>query len=145
MVNNKKGFTLIELMIVVAIIGILAAVAIPAYSDYTRKAKISEITNFMGAALSGLNTYVADNGENDAMATAVGVLNTCGVDMPTKYISAVAITACSAPSVTATITCTVNGAEIPGVTGTFTLEGLAGGAGTRTWGGTAPSKYRPRN
>jgi len=50
----QKGFTLIELMIVVAIIGILAAVAIPAYSDYTKKAKATEITS----ATSALKTAV---------------------------------------------------------------------------------------
>ncbi len=47
--SNKKGFTLIELMIVVAIIGILAAIAIPAYSTYSKKAKVGEVTNAMGA------------------------------------------------------------------------------------------------
>ena len=46
----QKGFTLIELMIVVAIIGILAAVALPAYQDYTKRAKVSEIVLEIGRA-----------------------------------------------------------------------------------------------
>jgi len=48
--NGQKGFTLIELMIVVAIIGILAAVALPAYQDYTTKAKFAEVVSQVGAA-----------------------------------------------------------------------------------------------
>jgi len=52
--QNQKGFTLIELMIVVAIIGILAAIAIPAYSTYTKKAKFTEVIN----AASGLKLEV---------------------------------------------------------------------------------------
>src|SRR5690606_13976810 len=55
--QNQQGFTLIELMIVVAIIGILAAIAIPAYQDYTARAQVSE-----GLSLaSGMRTSISDN------------------------------------------------------------------------------------
>jgi type IV pilus assembly protein PilA len=50
----QQGFTLIELMIVVAIIGILAAVALPAYQDYTKRAKMTEVINFMASAKTGV-------------------------------------------------------------------------------------------
>lgn len=59
----QKGFTLIELMIVVAIIGILAAVAIPAYSNYTKKAKFTEVTQATQAMKSALEACQADTGD----------------------------------------------------------------------------------
>jgi len=62
MKQTQKGFTLIELMIVVAIIGILAAVAIPAYSNYTKKAKFTEVTQATQALKLGLETCFADQG-----------------------------------------------------------------------------------
>jgi prepilin-type N-terminal cleavage/methylation domain-containing protein len=61
-VKNKKGFTLIELMIVVAIVGILAAIAIPAYLDYTVKAKLTEVSAAMDALAQSASEYHASTG-----------------------------------------------------------------------------------
>jgi type IV pilus assembly protein PilA len=73
-VKNKKGFTLIELMIVVAIVGILAAIAIPAYIDYTIRAKITEIAGGYDALSTALGEYHASNGFFPASTMLLGDL-----------------------------------------------------------------------
>ncbi len=60
--RKQQGFTLIELMIVVAIIGILAAIAIPAYQDYTIRAQVSEGLNLTGACKAAVTEYYQDQG-----------------------------------------------------------------------------------
>jgi type IV pilus assembly protein PilA len=60
--KKQQGFTLIELMIVVAIIGILAAIAIPAYQDYTIRAQVSEGINLASGAKSAISEYFMDSG-----------------------------------------------------------------------------------
>jgi type IV pilus assembly protein PilA len=70
--NAQKGFTLIELMIVVAIIGILAAIAIPAYQDYTARSQLSEGVSLAG----GLKTQIADSLQAGSCVSTVSAENT---------------------------------------------------------------------
>ena len=68
----QKGFTLIELMIVIAIIGILAAVALPAYQDYVIRAKVSEGLNFAGEAKTSVSEFIIMNNALPTDATQAG-------------------------------------------------------------------------
>ena len=73
MKQAQKGFTLIELMIVVAIIGILAAVAIPAYQDYTIRAKMTEAMSIASGAKTGIAEYYISEGSMPADQTTAGL------------------------------------------------------------------------
>ncbi|MGO3119172.1 MAG: pilin [Moraxellaceae bacterium] len=75
--NAQKGFTLIELMIVIAIIGILAAIALPAYQDYTVRARVSEALTVAGGAKTTVAENITVNGGVVPPATANGGLGAC--------------------------------------------------------------------
>jgi type IV pilus assembly protein PilA len=87
----QKGFTLIELMIVVAIIGILAAIAIPAYQDYTIRAQVTEGLNLAGAAKAAVAESFSNTGKAPATRTEAG-MSANNVDTNGKYVSSVDIT-----------------------------------------------------
>ena len=71
--QNQKGFTLIELMIVIAIIGILAAIALPAYQTYTKKARFSEVVAATGSVKSAVDLCHQTEGSSCNVATDSGI------------------------------------------------------------------------
>ena len=86
MTKLQKGFTLIELMIVVAIIGILAAIAIPAYQDYTIRAQVSEGMNLAAAAKAAVAESFLNRGTAPANRTVAGMSDNA-TDTSGKYVT----------------------------------------------------------
>jgi len=156
--RNSKGFTLIELLIVIAIIGILAAIALPAYMDYTRKTRVSEIVNNMGAIKTAITAWAAEFTPAGPMAadvsTAANIATNLGITVngasvsPLKNYGEVGVTGLDNALGNATITWTVNG--IGGIPAGETLVlTCVGDTNFQRWvwssTGTAMPKYQPKN
>ncbi len=166
----QKGFTLIELMIVVAIIGILAAIALPAYQDYTVRAKVSEAVIACSSAKSAMSEGFQSDGVTGLDAVATSINATPAAQKSSKYVTNYTSTAGTPWTLTCTILATagngiptvlngntltfspnVNGA-VPVATsvgavdwacGSVTQLSAAGRGLANVAAGTLPAKYAP--
>ncbi|MBR9812435.1 prepilin-type N-terminal cleavage/methylation domain-containing protein [bacterium] len=145
MTNQKQqGFTLIELMIVVAIIGILAAIAIPAYQDYIARSQVSEASTLIGGARTAIEESVAQEGAFPADTAALTAL---GIRTSGQYVDSLSVAnvATSTGQLLATFKTTGVSSGISG--GVLAYERTAGGE----WlclqngaGSTLETKYLPK-
>ncbi len=138
MKKTQQGFTLIELMIVVAIIGILAAVAIPSYQDYTKRAHVSEGFGLASAAKTGVAEYYASEGAFPTNNDQAGVATAASISG--NAVDSVVIGG------SGTVMITYNN-EVDAVTGSTVVLTPADAGGSMTWScsGSVPTKLRPAN
>ncbi len=133
----QKGFTLIELMIVVAIIGILAAVAIPAYQDYIGRAQAAEPITLLGGGKTPIAEYISDKGVLPSAITDVMTV------IAGKYTSTITMTTGGLPLLTLTATMPASGVNASLQQTTILLRSADGASTWSCTTGNAPAKYLP--
>lgn len=146
MKRNQQGFTLIELMIVVAIIGILAAVAIPAYKDYTVRAKVSEVLGIAAKDKTTISEYYNSEG---SMATTAAIAGVNVAQGQSTYFSAdTQYVQNSATQLTLTYTLSLANLGATGAAGNtivFNGTGSDNGVAWTCGNSTLDDKYLPAN
>ena len=132
----QKGFTLIELMIVVAIIGILAAIALPAYQDYTKRTHVSEGLTLAGGAKASVTEYYSSQGNFPSNNSSAGLA--AATDIKGNAVKSVTVA-------NGKIEITYNNKVTDNATLQLSPTTGAGGVQWSCKGGTVIAKYRPSN
>jgi type IV pilus assembly protein PilA len=145
MKKAQQGFTLIELMIVVAIIGILAAIAIPAYQDYIIRAKVTELATAADACKTSVSEYYQSQNAFPANQNVSGCSG-----QATKYVASLSVAA-NTGQITVTANTSGNGALPASIGSIFALSPLTTVSGQLDWicttaaGTNIQAKYLPAN
>ncbi len=143
----QQGFSLIELMIVVAIIGMLAAIALPAYQNYLVRSKVSEILLAASSGRTGVSENFSQKGTMQLPAASMGVLT-----QTSTYVASVTYTSSATGTGDIIVVASANAGLGPAAGTAVALRGVVQPSGQVTWtcGGMAfganaamPSKFRP--